>query len=95
MSERLIGFPTTWTPSSSPSHEIIRVWQTTPLRAILRVTGLTIHQLVVSKKAKAITFQLFLEWKAIERHDIAKREEFYLKWLLWVKDLVPVEEWGR
>lgn len=94
MSERLIGFPTTWTPSSPFPDGVIQVWPAAPLRAILSVTGLTIHQIVTSGKAKAIIFQLFREWKAIERRDIVKREKFYLKWLLWVKHLVPIEEWG-
>ena len=94
MSERLIGFPTTWTPSSPSPVEITRTWPSTPLQAILAVTGLTIHHLVMSTTVKAVAFQLYKAWREIERDEDAEREEAYRAWLKWVKYLVPVEAWG-
>ena len=94
MSERLIGFPTAWMPSDPFPQEIVRAWPFSPLRAILGVTGMTIHQLVASRTTKATVLGLFKAWREIERCEIADREKAYLEWLSWVKYLVPVEEWG-
>ncbi len=94
MSERLIGFPTTWTPSSPLPDGFVQVWPADPLRAILGVTGFSIHDIVASQRIQAIVLQLFKAWREVARHDADKRETAYQAWLSWVKYLVPVEEWG-
>ena len=94
MSERLIGFPTTWAPSSPLPDGFTQVWPADPLRAILGVTGFSIHSIVSSRRVKMVVLQLFKAWCEVMRHEAEKREAAYQAWLSWVRYLVPVEEWG-
>ena len=82
---RIVGFPTRWELSDPPLQEILRLWPTAPLRAILGVTGLTIYQIAQFRQAKAVAFQLFKAWRKVERLEGARWAEEIAAYWVWVR----------
>ena len=81
----IVGFPTRWELAHPSPVEILRLWPAAPLRAILSVTGLTIHQLVQFQQAKAVTFQLFKAWREVERREDSRWAEKIAAYWEWVR----------